>query len=239
MELSRLLASMKDADGRVLIDGYYEDVAPLGDVEKKALAEMPENDADLERELGIAKPEGSGRKLVELITQPSLNIRGLRSAYVGEQAQNIVPDRAEASLDARLVKGEDPQKKFEQIAAFIKMRGYYVIDREPTIEERRTHALIAKVIDQGGYRASRTPMDLPVSKKVVEIVEGAAGPPVKMPTLGGTAPMFIFEELGLPVIGVPIVNADNHQHSSDENLRLGHFWRGMEIYGAILADLNW
>jgi acetylornithine deacetylase/succinyl-diaminopimelate desuccinylase-like protein len=239
MELSRLLASMKDADGRVLIDGYYEDVAPLGDVEKKALAEMPENDADLERELGIAKPEGSGRKLVELIMQPSLNIRGLRSAYVGEQAQNIVPDRAEASLDARLVKGEDPQKKFEQIAAFIKMRGYYVIDREPTIEERRTHALIAKVIDQGGYRASRTPMDLPVSKKVVEIVEGAAGPPVEMPTLGGTAPMFIFEELGLPVIGVPIVNADNHQHSSDENLRLGHFWRGMEIYGAILADLNW
>jgi len=51
--------------------------------------------------------------------------------------------------------------------------------------------------------------------------------------------MYIFEELGLPVIGVPIVNADNHQHSSDENLRLGHFWRGIEIYGAILADLNW
>jgi acetylornithine deacetylase/succinyl-diaminopimelate desuccinylase-like protein len=74
---------------------------------------------------------------------------------------------------------------------------------------------------------------------VVEVVEGAASPAVKMPTLGGTAPMYIFEELGLPVIGVPIVNADNHQHSSDENLRLGHLWRGMEIYGAILADLSW
>ena len=239
MELSRLLASMKDTDGHVLIDGYYDDVTPLSDEDKKAIAELPDNDAELERELGIARPEGGGKKLVELLQEPSLNIRGLRSAYVGEQAQNVVPDRAEASLDARLVKREDPHKKFEQIAAFIRKRGYYVIDREPTMEERRAHALIAKVIDQGGYRASRTPMDLPVSKKLVEVVEGAAGPAVKMPTLGGTAPMFIFEELGLPVIGVPIVNADNHQHSSDENLRLGYLWRGMEIYGAILADLNW
>jgi acetylornithine deacetylase/succinyl-diaminopimelate desuccinylase-like protein len=239
MELSRLLASMKDADGRVLIDGYYDDVTPLGDAEKKALAELPLNDGDLQRELGIAKPEGGGKKLVELIMQPSLNIRGLRSAYVGEQAQNVVPDRAEASLDARLVMGEDPQKKFDQIVGFIGKQGYYVIDREPTIEERRTHPLIAKIVNEGGYRASRTPMDLPVSKRVVEVVEGAAGSAVKMPTLGGTAPMYIFEELGLPVIGVPIVNADNHQHSADENLRLGHFWRGMELYGAILADLSW
>jgi acetylornithine deacetylase/succinyl-diaminopimelate desuccinylase-like protein len=240
MELSRLLASMKDADGRVLIDGYYDDVTPLSEVEKKALAEMPDNDADLERELGIAKPEGSGKKLVELIMQPSLNIRGLRSAYVAEQAQNVVPDRAEASLDARLVRGEDPRHKFDQIALFIRKQGFYVIDREPTIEERRTYPRIAKVIDEGGYRASRTPMDLPVSKALVQVVQGATGnTTVVAPTLGGSVPMYIFEDLGLPWIGLPIVNYDNHQHSSDENLRLGHLWRGMEIYGAILADLNW
>ncbi len=240
MELSRLLAAMKDAEGRVLIEGFYDDVAPLGEVEKKALAEMPENDADLERELGIAKPEGGGKKLVELLMQPSLNIRGLRSAYVGEQAQNVVPDRAEASLDARLVRGEDPQQKSEQIAAFIRKQGYFVIDREPTMEERRAHPLIAKIVDQGGYRASRTPMDLPVSKALVQVIQGATGGnTVIAPTLGGSVPMYIFEDLGLPWIGVPIVNYDNHQHSSDENLRLGHLWRGMEIYAAILADLNW
>jgi acetylornithine deacetylase/succinyl-diaminopimelate desuccinylase-like protein len=240
MELSRLLASMKDADGRVLIDGYYEDVTPLGELEKKTLARMPQNDADLERELGIAKPEGGGKKLVELLTQPSLNIRGLRSAYVGEQAQNVVPDRAEASLDVRLVGGEDPQKKFEQIVAFIRKQSYLVIDREPTMEERRTHPLIVKVISEGGYRASRTPMDLPVSKALVDVIQGATGGnTVIAPTLGGSVPMYIFEDLGLPWIGVPIVNYDNHQHSSDENLRLGNLWRGTEIYGAILADLNW
>jgi acetylornithine deacetylase/succinyl-diaminopimelate desuccinylase-like protein len=240
MELSRLLASMKDQDGRVLIPGYYEDVTPLGAAEKKALAEMPDIDADLERELGIAKPEGGGKKLAELIMEPSLNVRGLRSAYVDAQAQNVVPDKAEASLDARLVRGEDPQKKFEQIAAFIARQGYFVTDHDPTMDERRAHARIAKVIYEGGYRASRTPMDLAVSKALVQVVQDATGrSAVIAPTLGGSVPMYIFEDLGLPWIGVPIVNYDNHQHSSDENLRLGHFWRGMEIYGAILAHLNW
>jgi len=240
MELSRLLAAMKDADGRVLIDGYYDDVLPLSDLEKRVLGEMPYNDPELERELGIAKPEGAGKKLVELLQEPSLNIRGLRSAYVGGQSQNVVPEKAEASLDVRLVKGEDPQKKFEQIAGFIRKQGYYVIEREPTIEERRTHALIAKVMDEGGYRASRTAMDLAPSKALVKTVQDAVGgEAVIAPTLGGSVPMYIFEDLGLPWIGVPIVNYDNHQHSSDENLRLGHLWRGMEIYGAILADLDW
>jgi len=224
----------------VLIDGYYDDIVPLSDAEKKAVSEMPVNDTNLERELGIAKPEGGGRKLVELLQEPSLNIRGLRSAYAGDQAQNVVPDKAEASMDARLVKGEDPQKRFDLIAAFIKKQGYFVIDREPTMEERREHALIAKVMNQGGYRASRTPMDLAVSKALVQVVKSAtAGDAVIAPTLGGSVPMYIFEDLGLPWIGVPIVNYDNHQHSADENLRLGHLWRGMEIYAAILADLTW
>jgi acetylornithine deacetylase/succinyl-diaminopimelate desuccinylase-like protein len=240
MELSRLLGAMKDENGRVLIEGYYDDVAPLSELEKNALAQMPNNEAALQRELGIAKPEGGGRKLVELIQQPSLNIRGLRSAYVGEHAQNVVPEKAEASIDARLVKGEDPRKKFEQIADFLRKQGFYVVDHEPSLEERRGHARIAKVTDQGGYRASRTAMDLPVSKALVQVVQDATGGnAVVTPTLGGTAPMYIFEDLGLPWIGVPIVNYDNHQHSSDENLRLGHFWRGIEIYAAILADLEW
>ena len=240
MELSRLLASMKDADGRVLIDGYYDDVAPLLEVEQKAIAELPEIDTELEHELGIAKPEGSGKKLAELLMEPSLNVRGLRSAYVGEQAQNVVPEKAEASLDARLVKGQDPKKKFEQIAGFIRKQGFFVVDHEPTMEERRAHALIAKIVNEGGYRASRTAMDLAVSKALVQVVQDATGRnAVVAPTLGGSVPMYIFEDLGLPWIGLPIVNYDNHQHSSDENLRLGHLWRGVEIYAAILADLKW
>jgi acetylornithine deacetylase/succinyl-diaminopimelate desuccinylase-like protein len=240
MELSRLLASMKDMNGRVLIDGYYDDVVPLSPLEREYLAKMPDNDAELEHELEIGKPEGNGEKLVELLQLPSLNIRGLGSAYVGARAQNVVPEKAEASIDARLVKGEDPGKKYEQIVGFIRKQGYFVVDHEPTMDERRAHALIAKVIDEGGYRASRTAMDLPVSKAMIQVVQNATGGhAVIAPGLGGSVPMYIFEDVGLPWIGVPIVNYDNHQHSSDENLRLGHLWRGIELYAAILADLDW
>src|SRR5467141_3374920 len=164
-ELARLLASMKSDDGRVLIEGFYDDVLPLGNFEKRALEEMPNNDADLERELQFAKPEGGGKKLVELLQLPSLNIRGLRSAYVGEQAQNIVPDKAEAALDVRLVKGEYPDKKFEQVLAHIRKQGFYVTSDVPTKEERLSHPYVARVVkDVWNYRASLTSMDLPVSK---------------------------------------------------------------------------
>jgi acetylornithine deacetylase/succinyl-diaminopimelate desuccinylase-like protein len=231
---------MKDENGRVLIPGYYDDVAPLTTLEKSALEAMPFNDGDLQRELGIAKSDGSGKKLVELLQEPSLNIRGIRSGNVGELATNIVPDKAEASLDARLVKGEDPRKKFEQLASFIRKQGFFVVDHEPTIEERRTHPRVAKLIDQGGYRASRTPMDLPVSKALVRLMQEAKNnQTVVAPMLGGSVPMYIFEDLGLPWIGVPIVNYDNHQHSPDENLRLGHLWEGIETYAVLLADLEW
>jgi acetylornithine deacetylase/succinyl-diaminopimelate desuccinylase-like protein len=240
MELSRLLASMTDANGSVTIPGYYDDVVPLSALEKEWLAKMPANDAELATSLGIAKPDGGGKRLVELLQQPSLNIRGLNSAYVGTRAQNVVPDKAEASIDARLVKGEDPRKKSEQIIAFIRAQGYFVVDHEPTMDERRAHALIAKIVDEGGYRASRTAMDLPVSKAMIALVQSATdGRAVIAPGLGGSVPMYIFEDIGLPWIGVPIVNYDNHQHSSDENLRLGHFWNGMELYGVVLADLDW
>jgi acetylornithine deacetylase/succinyl-diaminopimelate desuccinylase-like protein len=231
---------MKDDQGRVLIPGYYEDVIPLSPLEQSALSAMPANDPELQHELGIAKPDGGGKKLVELLQEPSLNIRGIRSGSIGEQATNIIPDKAEASLEARLVKGEDPHKKFQQIANFIRKQGFFIVDHDPTLDERREHSLIAKLVDEGGYRASRTRMDLPVSKALVRVMqEATANQTVVAPMLGGSVPMYIFEDLGLPWIGVPIVNYDNHQHSSDENLRLGNLWQGIETYAILLSNLDW
>jgi acetylornithine deacetylase/succinyl-diaminopimelate desuccinylase-like protein len=241
MQLAQLLATMKDQNGRVAIPGYYDDVVPLSPLEQSVLNAMPFNDPDLQRELAIAKPDGDGRKLVELLQEPSLNIRGLRSANVGEHANNVVPDKAEASLEIRLVKGEDPKVKFEQVVAFIRKQGFFVLDHEPSIEERRQHPRVTKVVpDDFGYPASRTPMDLPVSKALVKVMQQSTNnQTVVAPLLGGSVPMYIFEDLGLPWIGVPIVNYDNHQHSSDENLRLGNLWQGIETYATLLADLDW
>ncbi len=178
MELSRLLASMMDANGRVTIPNYYDDVVPLSALEKEWLEKMPDNDAELARELGIAKPDGGGKKLVELLQQPSLNIRGLNSAYVGTHAQNVVPDKAEASIDARLVKGEDPRKKSEHdsSSSFGRRDISSWITNRRWMERRSAMRWIAKIVDEGcGYRASRTAMDLPVSKAMIGLVQERDG----------------------------------------------------------------
>jgi acetylornithine deacetylase/succinyl-diaminopimelate desuccinylase-like protein len=241
MRLAQLLASMKDNAGRVLIDGFYADVVPLTSRERAAVDALPFNDAELMQELQFGEAEGGGRRLADLINEPSLNVRGLRSAYVGGESQNVVPDRAEASFDIRLVKGVEPDRQFARVVAHVEKQGYFVVrGRAPTPDERRTHARVARLDYEGGYPATRTSMDLPVSVAVAGVLDAAlGGGVVKAPTLGGSVPMHLFDRLGLPVIGVPIVNYDNSQHSHNENLRVGHFWRGMETYAALLAALRW
>ncbi|HKW88965.1 MAG TPA: M20/M25/M40 family metallo-hydrolase [Candidatus Acidoferrales bacterium] len=240
MRLTQLLATMKDANGRILIPGFYDNVVPLGPAEREAIAQAPDNDATLLKQFGIAAPDGGGKKLLELLNEPSLNIDGLESGWTGAQSKTIIPDSATASLDMRLVKNAGPDQEFERLAAHIRRQGYYVIDRAPTMEERAKYSRIAEVTREPGYPATRTAMDLPVSRALMRVVDEAAGEPaVKIPLIGGSAPMYVFDELGLPVIGVPIVNFDDNQHSPNENVRVGNLWKGMEIYGAILAALRW
>lgn len=240
MRLAQLLASMKDRDGRVLVEGFYDDVRPLTKLERRALNSAPANEPEMMREMGFSEAEGAGRRLVELINQPSLNVRGMRSAWVGDEARTIVPDVAIASIDLRLVKDIDPRRQFERVVAHIRRQGYYVTSREPTDAERAAHPRIARVVMHDGYPAARTSMDRPEARKLVSVVEAALGEPlVQLPTSGGSVPMHIFEGFGLPIIHVPTVNHDNNQHSPNENLRLGNFFRGIEIFAAILAALEW
>jgi acetylornithine deacetylase/succinyl-diaminopimelate desuccinylase-like protein len=97
MLLARLLVSMKDARGRVTIKGWYDDVEPLGEAERRALADAPAYDRELMKELGINRPEGAGRSLLELINEPSLNVNGLSSAETGALARNVIPTTAVAA----------------------------------------------------------------------------------------------------------------------------------------------
>lgn len=96
--LSELVVSMKDENGRVMLNGFYEDVEPLGELEKQALAESPAYDETLMRELGFSRPEGGGKSLNELINLPSLNVSGLLSGYVGAQSRTLVPATATAPI---------------------------------------------------------------------------------------------------------------------------------------------
>ena len=107
MMLAKLLASMKDENGRVMVKGFYDDVTPLTASEKKALAEVPSVDKQMKNELGISIVEMEGLTLSEAINQPSLNINGMQSGNVGKMASNQIPTYATAVIDLRLVMGND------------------------------------------------------------------------------------------------------------------------------------
>lgn len=237
MVLSRLLASMKDDTGRVTIAGWYEGVEPLGAAEHRAIAEAPAYDDELRSQLGLARTEGNGKSLLELINEPSLNINGISSGDVGSLARNVIPTTATAVLDLRLVKGNDHRRQVQRLIDHIRKQGFHITERDPTDAERKEHALIAKVVArEGGYNAERTRMDLPISMAVIDAVQSTSKEPiVKLPTAGGSLPLSIItERLRTVTITVPIVNYDNNQHAENENLRLQNLWDGIETLAAVM-----
>ena len=236
--LARLLASMKDDEGRVTIDGWYSDVEQLGELERRAIAEAPQYDEELKKQLGIKRTEGGSKALLELINLPSLNINGFASGDVGELARNVIPTKATAVLDLRLVKGNDHQRQAQRLIEHIRKQGYHVTDRDPTDAERAQYPLLARVNARaGGYNAERTRMDLAISKSVIEAVQSTSQEKiVLLPTSGGSLPLSIItERLKTVTISVPIANYDNNQHAENENIRIQNLWNGIETFAAIMT----
>ncbi|WP_338876683.1 M20/M25/M40 family metallo-hydrolase [Spirosoma sp. SC4-14] len=234
--LVRLLASMKDDDGRVLIKGFYDDVTPLTASEKQAIAAVPNMEAVLKKELGIARPDGNGKPFMELLMTPTLNINGIQSANVGAMAGNIIPAKAEAVLDLRLVRGNDVLRQTQRVVEHIRAQGYHVIDHDPTDAERQQYPKLIKVETGVGYNAQRTPMDLPIAQSVIKAIQSTTKEPVVLlPTAGGSLPLYVFEQtLKANVLSVPVVNYDNNQHAENENVMVNYLWEGLETLAALM-----
>lgn len=237
MMLAKLLSSMKDDKGRVTVKGFYDDVIPLTPSEKKALNEVPSVDEQMKNELGITEVEMPGVSLGEAINMPSLNINGMQSGNVGKLASNQIPTYATAVIDLRLVLGNDWKKQQQKVIAHIKSQGYFVTDHEPTDEERKKYGKIIKVIPgHDGYNAQRTSMDLPIAKNVIAAIKTTTPDQVVLqPTLGGSLPLFLFEQyLKVKTICIPIANHDNNQHAENENIRLKNLFDGIETMAGLM-----
>ena len=227
---------MKDEEGHVLIPHFYDGIAPLTKTENEALARAPVNDQMLMGSFWLGHVDGSGKHLLKLINQPSLNINGLSSGQTGAHATNVIPSTATADLDLRLVVGIDWQEQQQRVMDYVRSRGYFVVESEPTREILTSHARVALVVrGLEGYNAVRTPMDLPIAQKVIRAVKSARGEVVLLPTMGGSVPLGAMERAAQThTITVPIANYDDNQHAANENLRLQNLWNGVETMAALL-----
>ncbi len=238
VRLTHLLDSMRDENGRILIKGFYDDVKPASEAERAALAKIPDVETELRREFQIAATEGEGRPLNELLLQPALNVRGIESGHVGEKASNTIQTEARASIDFRLVPNETPDSIKPLVERHIEAQGYKVVHEAPDVATRMKNPKIVRLDWGAGYPPARTALDLPLSREIVKIMSAAGHDPVLLPTVGGSIPMYLFQQPNdIPVIGLPIANHDDNQHSNDENLRLQNLWDGIEIYAALFSGL--
>jgi acetylornithine deacetylase/succinyl-diaminopimelate desuccinylase-like protein len=238
MRLAQLLATMKDDRGRVLIAGFYDGIR-LTPEDRKILQAVPDDEEALLKLFGVAEPDLVGESLQEALQFPSLNVRGLESAYVGGQARTIIPDHATAALDVRLVKETEGDALLAKIRAHIENQGYHVVETDPDDETRARYPKIVKLESPRGEGTSayRTELDDPQARTLADALTRILGEePVRIRTSGGTVPIAPFiEALGFPAVSVPTVNFDNNQHGENENVRIGHFFRAVAILAATLG----
>ena len=235
--LAALLASLKDDDGRVRVEGYDAAVAPLTAEERAMLDAVPEDGPRMLEAFGVAAPEGAYPRLQDALQHPTLNVRGLASSFVGAGARTIIPDRATAAIDLRLVKETPAPDLIAKLRRHIEREGFHLVEGEPDAALRAKHGKLARLTVTGPVmNAFRTPASDPQARALLASMTRTFGtPPVQLRTLGGSVPIAPFiEALGFPALLVPIVNFDNNQHEENENLRLGAFFDGIVTIAAVL-----
>ena len=239
--IANLIASMRDDDGRIKVAHFYDDVQPISESERKAINAIPPVDAELRRSLGLGRTEANNAPLAERIMLPALNVRGIQVGAVGDLAANAISSEAHASIDFRLVPKQTPQRVHELVNAHIARQGYFVTSDSVTIAMRLAHPKVARVRwSAGGYQASRESMNDPFSRAVVRAVaDGIGKQPALLPTMGGSGPLYLFEQvLHTKIILLPIANFDDNQHAANENLRVQNLWDGIEVYAGLVGRLG-
>ena len=232
-ELVHLLGTLRSPDGRVLIEGFYDDVR---EPEPEALAAVEELPIDVGRymvEMGIGDlapanhlPEIEGSDAVEffrrIMFHPTLNIPGFAAGYAGPGMKTIIPSRAVCKLDIRLVVDQRADDVYDKLVRHI-----------------RQHAPNVQVRKVGSMEPSRTPVGDPYVQVVARAVERAIGErPLLFPASGGSLPDYAFtRDLGLPLVKVPYANPDEANHAPNENLELTRFYAGIKIAASVMEAL--
>jgi acetylornithine deacetylase/succinyl-diaminopimelate desuccinylase-like protein len=235
--LAKLLASMKDDEGRVLIPGYYDGVS-ISKEDRKILAHVPDDESSMKKFLGIAKPDAVGNNFQEAMQYPTLNIRGLNSLYVGKEARTLIPDKAVAEIDIRLVPSSDPERLISLVEEHIRKQGFTILKNAPTEEERLKYPKIAVVNAYISYAAFQTPFSSAPGLWLTKAMRHAFGKdPILIKTAGGSIPIAPFIiSLNVPAVAVDVVNADNNQHAENENIRVGNYIEAVKTFLAILSQ---
>jgi acetylornithine deacetylase/succinyl-diaminopimelate desuccinylase-like protein len=213
--LVRALNTLKDERDRILIPGWYKDIKPFTKEELRYLKAEPFHEKAMKEELGIKSFIGGIKGLEAkkaLAGKPTCTICGLMSGWTGPGSKTVLPSKALAKIDFRLVLGQKPKVLLQQLKKHLKAKGYGdIIVREYGMEE-----------------AARTPPNNPFVQAAVKAAEQEyPKPPVVSISSAGTGPMYLFtKNLKAPCICIGVGYPYTRGHSPNENIRIQDFVKG-------------
>ncbi|AEB11532.1 M20/M25/M40 family metallo-hydrolase [Marinithermus hydrothermalis] len=222
--LSRALASLRDADGRVLIEGFYDEVRPLTPEEEAALERIPDESPALAELFGVPAFLGgvSGTAFYrKLLAEPCVNINGFTSGYAGPGSKTVLPAEARAKLDFRLVPDQDPKRVVTLLKRHFERHGFTDVE--------------VRVLEVG-EKPARSDLTHPwVQATRAALAEVYGTEPVLYPNMPGSGPMHPFAHgLGVPVVGIGCGYPGSRVHSPNEHLRLADLERGIQAIARAL-----
>ncbi|PYR28574.1 MAG: dipeptidase [Acidobacteria bacterium] len=223
--LAQIIAQMKDRGGRVKIPGFYDDVRPLEEWERRAWSQLPFNEKQYKKNFGIPKLFGeTGYTTLERTwARPTFEVNGLLSGFTGEGAKTVLPAVSMAKISMRLVPNQDPDK----IAALFEA---YVRKIAPKTVE-------LKITRMHGGKPWMTSFDNPFVQAAGRAIERGFGRPPVFTREGGSIPVVstFQEELGVPSVLFGVGLPDENAHAPNEKLDVSNFHNGI-IASAYLYD---
>ncbi|RIU90184.1 M20/M25/M40 family metallo-hydrolase [Oceanobacillus picturae] len=223
-QLVDLLGTMKDDEGNILIEGFYDDLQKPTANEEELISTLPYDAEQVADQIGYKGFDMTREEYYRKLTlEPTLNIAGFHSGYGGEGAKTIIPSTAMVKMDMRLIIDQDPNDILEKF-----------------IKHVHKHAPGVEVVSHGSMKPSRTSPDLEVVKVVKEAVKEAYHKePVLQPSLGGSLPDYVWTQiLGVPSVIVPYANSDEANHSPNENLDVDNFFKGVICTCSVIRSLG-
>ena len=225
MDLCRLLSSMVDERGDIVVPGVCAGVPEVSDSEHDAIAQLPDPLPGFRRELGVEPLSTDAADYYErLLLRPYLNLAGIAAGWAGSGVRPTIPNEARAKVEVRLVGDQGPEGVVAAVRRHVRRSGF---------DNVAVHEVV-------GQPASKTSLDHPLAPLVRSAVQCGFGvEPLLVPSLAATTPEFVFTKLlGLPAFGVPYAPFDESNHAPNECTRISLFLGGVRTTAALLLALG-
>jgi acetylornithine deacetylase/succinyl-diaminopimelate desuccinylase-like protein len=219
------LNHLKDEKENILIDSFYENVLSPSSEEIECLKNIPFEEEEFKKELGLKEflRDKSGLEALKaLLYQPTCTINGFVSGYTGKGSKTVLPHEASAKLDFRLVPKQNPTEIFQKLVRHLKKYGFGDLE----------------IVEHGSTEPTRTPVNDPFVKLVAKTAEKVYGKKaVIYPTSAGSGPMHLFRNfLGYPVVSAGCSHPEANTHAPNENLKIESFVKGTKFIATLISD---